>query len=179
MTPRSCATISVESAEGQSRASMIHPRQEHSICAVPSAKSVLATGACVSNQRKGSQTSELYLVDENKWVELPRLQRVRQRHASCAIGLTVYVFCGLERLWWTNELIEKLDLSKAVLSWCTVNLAQDTALTLRHSLGVAPLNEVEILILGGRDDEVWGDLDDLIIFNTATEKVRKLNQKNA
>ena len=45
-------------------------------------------------------------------------------------------------------------------------------------MGAAQLNEVEILLMGGKDDEVWGDLDDLIIFNTATEIATKLTQKN-
>ena len=51
-------------------------------------------------------------------------------------------------------------------------------MTLRHSLGVAVLNETEVLILGGKDDEVWGDLDDIVIFNAASETCTKLRQKN-
>ena len=42
-------------------------------------------------------------------------------------------------------------------------------LTHRHSMGVVPLNGSEICILGGKDDELWGDLDDMFIFDTKTE----------
>ena len=121
-----------------------------------------------------SATSELYSVEEDKWQELPRLQKIRQKHASCAIGINVYVFCGHDRLWWSNEMIERLDLQNLSVGWRTISVK--AGLTLRHSLGVAPLNEVEVLIVGGKDEEVWGDLNDLVIFNTATEKASKLKQ---
>ena len=63
-------------------------------------------------------------------------------------------------------------------AWQPLTLPNDNPLGLRHSLGAAILNETDILLFGGKDDEVWGDLDDLLVFSTVSNGVTRLKDKS-
>ena len=73
-------------------------------------------------------------------------------------------------------MIDKLDTKNLEKGWSTIQMVR--GLSLRHNLGVVPLNSHEIMIIGGKDDEVWGDLDDLLLFNTDSQTITKLKDKS-
>ena len=104
---------------------------------------------------------------------MPNMQAERLHHASCALGDTVYVFCGEDgdfNVICTNQ-IEKL--SKAhhpeppfLHIWQTIEISSD--FIDRRYPGVSALNSNEIVIVGGNPITFENDLSDVWIFDTKT-----------
>ena len=92
---------------------MRYNRLRHAACAVDmiTDKFIVVTGSMkLDSQNK----TEKYNVTTNTWTTLPDLNKGRMDHGMCAVGSTVYVFCGKmnqDANGQTEPLIEYLDLN--------------------------------------------------------------------
>ena len=71
-------------------------------------------------------------------------------HASCCHDDFLYVFCGQDPS--TKAIlnsIERFDTQESESEWELIEI-EETDLTPRFAIGVVPINETEILILGGK-----------------------------
>ena len=77
----------------EEKAEMQYNRLRHAACAVDmiTDKYIVVTGSIKNDSHK---KAEQYNVTMNTWTELPDLNTGRMDHGMCAIGSTVYVFCG-------------------------------------------------------------------------------------
>ena len=84
-----------------------------------------------------------------RWETVADLNYERYHHASCALGAYVYVFCGLSGpLMLSTNTIEKLDATRPDSRWTLIHVPE-TELPPRYGCIAAPLNNKEIVILGG------------------------------
>ena len=120
------------------------------------------------NEKSSSDKAELYRIYEDEWVELPRLVKGRREHAMCALGLqgALYVFGGSDMDHNQEAGIERLDLYK-LDCWVQLRVLNMVQIDWTwHS--VMPLNDTEILVLGGS----------IGVFNTQTCVLRKENESH-
>ena len=90
-------------------------------------------------------------IKTNKWRVAPSLNIARYMHASCAIGKTVYVFCGkVPGLLITNSIERSRVTGRSQMEPWELLQVNGSSLAPRHSLGVCPLNQTEIVIIGGQ-----------------------------
>ena len=110
------------------------------------------------------------------WEELPALNVARRDHASCALGSSVFVFCGTAgdcRM--SLNSIERLSLQREQrMTYWQLIRAPVATLEPRCQPAVAPLNAHEIAILGGWSKEGFSRLGDVVIFDSRTCKVTKV-----
>ena len=69
---------------------MRKPRYQHSGCSYLS-RYMLVTGGSIR-----AQSVEKFDTWMNKWQEMPSLIQGRDRHASCCVKDSIYVFCGVQ-----------------------------------------------------------------------------------
>lgn len=111
-----------------------------------------------------SATAERYDTVTNEWTEMPRLNLGRYRHSSCSLLDSIYVFCGMDRN--ANKLssIEIFNTRHWDEGW---KLIQVPSLRDRIFPAVSPLNDSQILILGG-NDAIWNVMNDCYVFDVET-----------
>ncbi len=75
------------------RASLHHPRNGHSVCAV-GITHLVVTGTRIGN----GASCEIMDIKANKWSMLPEMNVARHYHSSCSFNQSkVFVFCGIEQ----------------------------------------------------------------------------------
>ena len=80
---------------------------------------------------------------------MPELKEARRLHASCVHDEFVYVFCGQNPATKaTINSIERLD-SQDIQEWELIEIPE-AQLSPRYALAVTPINDIEILLLGGK-----------------------------
>jgi len=130
----------------EEKAEMRYNRLRHAACAVDmiTDKFIVVTGS----MRKDSESkAEKYNVTTNTWTTLPDLNKGRMDHGMCAMGSTVYVFCGkMNRE--SNSLIEYLNLDLTIPTWNEIVMPIRN-INDRRSCSVAAINDHEIAIVGG------------------------------
>ena len=127
----------------------MHTRWGHSVCASDYETHLVVTGSMptAGDDLTLCKKAERYSILEDKWTELAEMHLNRSQHASCSLGNSAYVFCGLSPPSWSVESsIEKLVTNDASATWKMILLPQMVG---RVAPGVAHLNFTEILILGG------------------------------
>ena len=101
---------------------------------------------------KSLDTVEMYDTRTAAWSALPNLNKGRQNHAMTALGSVVYAFLGAvkgeDKKLHRNGRIEKLNLGVGVEAARWQEIVIDDRAGRGH-LGVAPVSQHEILILGG------------------------------
>lgn len=109
---------------GIEKAEMKNPRSNHAVClaAHDGRKFLYVTGADQKFGIKSSKGTERYDIARECWEKMPNLLRVRQSHASCAHGDSIYVFCGLSNIWWTPDFIERLDTKRLSDGWQEISI---------------------------------------------------------
>ena len=114
------------------------------------------------------------------WQQLPDMNVARSHHASCSLDGNVYVFCGQDRNQEPLNSIEVLEDTASNLdlieAWKLIRVA-DTILFPRSSPGVAPLNDNEIVVMGGFGGEPGdeeGPLGDVVIFDVEQRSCTKV-----
>ena len=73
---------------------MQKPRYQHSGCSYLS-RYMIVTGGSIRIQN-GPGSVEKFDTWMNKWHELPSLIQGRDRHSSCCVKDSIYVFCGVQ-----------------------------------------------------------------------------------
>ena len=126
------------------------------------------------------RTCSIHDLTKNSWiVGLPQMNKCRTGASSCFLKGIVYVFAGFtgyaskDGLSNSIEKIPEQSLvpgSKAV--WDLIFVALDV-LTPCVSLAVAPLNNNEIVILGGWNNGANTALGDVVIYDTKTKECHK------
>jgi len=127
------------------------------------------------SSRESGNTVERLDLTKDVWVELPKMVKERNRHAMCSAKDTIFVFCGIvpgvpQPL--SCNSIERLDTRDLSAGWQIVEIA--FFLSPRRGLGIAPLNEREIVILGGLD-ETGRPLKDIYVFNVEEMSLSQVN----
>ena len=112
----------------------------------------------------------------NTWASnLPPMNKGRSGHAACLLGFHVFVFAGAIGFGKFANSIEKIHTSflesNGTIHWTLIELREDSGLS-RERPAVAPLNESDIVILGGQAGLTY--LGDVIIFDTITETCQKV-----
>jgi len=95
----------------------------------------------------------------------------RSGHASCTLGLSVFVFCGIHEYSLSTNTVERLqpfslDPSKSK-RWELIHVS-DTEMSPRYWPVAQALNSSEIVIMGGKND-ADKSLGTVIIFDTKTD----------
>ena len=119
-------------------------------------------------------TVSYYDIAGNTWKGLKaELNIARYSHSACTLNGIVYVFCGYNGNYLNSiEMISESSLlANATTLWQLINVAENI-LTPRIGPAVAPLNDTEIAILGGHDDNYRSDV---IVFNTTTKTCQKVS----
>ena len=119
-------------------------------------------------------TVSYYDIAGNTWKGLKaKLNIARWFHSACTLNGIVYVFCGS-----TGDYVNSIEmisesslLANATTLWQLIDVAENI-LTKRCYTAVAPLNDTEIAILGGYDNN---KLSDVIVFNTTTKTCQKVS----
>ena len=98
------------------------------------------------------KTVHRYDFGKDKWQRLPSLLNPRSHHASCAIGSSLYVFCGSRgKSGNTTDSIEKLINANSnkisAIRWQEIQVS--CKFTVRERPIVSTLNDREIVIIGG------------------------------
>lgn len=97
-----------------------------------------------------------YDVAKNKWEEMPPMNQARFSHSSCHLGAFIYVFGGTNSQKQEFNSVEKLSIDakpklKVSKQWEVIPEVNLTALPAICGHFSIPLNEKEIVILGGYD----------------------------
>ena len=102
----------------------------------------------------------------------------RSLHGSCALGNSIYVFCGMTNFMEATNSIEKLVVVGPYTEWETWELIEFPLSTFPAILtpNCAALNSQEIVLFGGQQFE--GKEDDLsqyvLVFNSKTKTTEKM-----
>ena len=103
---------------------------------------------------------------------MPELNQERTNAGACVLQAKIYVFCGSS----DNEInsIEAISetalISNSTARWQLIE-APRNVLSSRTSLTVCPINDTEIVIMGGLNDDYFSDL---VVFDTTTKKCLKV-----
>ena len=115
---------------------------------------------------------DLYHVNEDVWSVAPPLNRKRLSHSSCCISNFVYVSCGQDDQRSFNNIIESLDVGAFLangafkIKWELIEINFDKSCNgVRLNSLMVPLNDTEILILGGYSTNKSKKLCDGFIFD--------------
>ena len=120
-------------------------------------------------------TAERHNIENNTWESMPSLNVVRNAAAATVLNHVVYVFCGAGESENLNS-IERLAMEGAngreayEEAWTLIEPSIDI-LSRRYYPAVIPINNTEIAILGGYEDDY---LKDVILFNTEDDSVTKV-----
>lgn len=120
----------------------------------------------------GLSTVSCYDIINDTWyVGYPKLNKTRFGASACVLGAKFYVFCGgIDYSLCKRNSIEKISESTlfphSAARWELIEV-RSNILSPRYAAGVAPLNEKEIVILGG--DNVAYPYD-VVVFNTISEE---------
>ena len=136
---------------------------------------ILAIGGFSDNNRLRSVSSHILLTDT--WVSnLPQLNQNRLDAGSCVCAGQVYIFAGEGDSWSQLTSIEKISVSSLIANgrdtWLTFEMPQSSSLSPRCNPAVAPLNDNEIAIMGGRLNDKW--FVDVVVFNTRSKKCQQM-----
>ena len=107
------------------------------------------------------QRVDWYNVEETVWKRAPDLNVPRAAHSGCSIGEKTYVFCGATNGRKAINSIESLNAEDLIagtarLEWDLIEVPVET-LAPRWGLIVAPINENEIVVMGGYKAGYFGD----------------------
>ena len=129
---------------------------------------------------------DCYNINIDQWFEAPPVHKERADASSCEQGDFIYTFGGLkfsagyqladiERLNAIQFTQQKRNNAGSTLAWELMNITtEDTIiLTRRENAVMAPLNERQILILGG--DGESGFKSDAYILNTETSSIHQVS----
>ena len=118
---------------------------------------------------------------------MPDLQVPRMYLATCAQGTSIYAICGYGEdqqggnkkvSFNTIECLKDAHMDARLLEdteWIVIQV-DDTALSPRNSPVAVAINPQEIAICGGYKDNEW--YADMILYNTSSEKVKKIVKKD-
>ena len=112
------------------------------------------------------KTVELYRLDANIWEDFPDLVTERSRASSCCHGSYVYVFCGLSTNGSINTVervaVEALQPGRTSDARWELIKPYPREISRRYQPIVAPLNDTQIVILGGNDNK-----NDAVLYDPA------------
>ena len=105
--------------------------------------------------------------------KMPNLNVARRDHASCALGSSIFVFCGKSSASCRQSLntIERLNLTSSNSSrrsqsyWQLIRQNQAN-LAPRYQPAVAQISQYEVAILGGWSNQAHKRLGDVVYFDT-------------
>ena len=103
---------------------------------------------------------------------MPGMNEIRIRHASVAVGDTVYVVCGYQGYGRYLNSLERLDTTQIdsdVARWLLIRVP-DSDLPPRAELVAAAINDNQIVILGGTTEKE-NDFSDVAIFDEAQTSI--------
>ena len=136
------------------------------------------TGGTNNEQHLDTLNSvECYNIEKNEWVKAPSLNINRQMHSSCAIGNSVYVFCGIGYFKCSINSIEKLSNATSVSTssrWQVIFPNRDH-LSPRVWPATCAINSQKILLLGGEVQSSKSKSNDAVIFDVRTETTQKVD----
>lgn len=115
----------------------------------------------------------------DSWEEVSSLRSARYRASACSLGKRVYVFGGKDHKNEENYSIEILirpgsKLVSEIPAWYHFPLSKDSFNACIDTIFV-PLNEHEIVILGGYRSAWLANSSQVVIYDTKTRKVEKLS----
>lgn len=123
------------------------------------------------NQESDEVTS--YCLASGTWTDKPKLNVARKNHSACCLGAYLYVACGTgDGADYLEDSVERLDIvgTSQGAKWELLKLA-NRMINNRIRFLFSPLNEEELILLGGlEEDEPLGTVE---IFNTRTLTVRQ------
>ena len=118
-----------------------------------------------------------YDIAANEWSNAPSLNKQRCDHSCCALGDSIYVFCGVNQNGFSMNSIECLDAGALIrglqVTWQLISLSKGR-LSRRSATLVAPFSQTEIIILGGLVKEGKPPLGDGYILNTQDMSLAKV-----
>lgn len=118
-------------------------------------------------------------ISKSKWSPMPDLQVARESHASCTAqdGNIIYVFCGFNADGGVLNSIEKLapSFDSKPTAWKLLDLPLNS-LEPRAFPAVAPLNDREIVLMGGRC--TFNLIGDVHILDTRTDQLQLVLETN-
>jgi hypothetical protein len=162
-----CSEVDFQSDTLVPRDKLKYPRHGHSACSLGD-KFIFVTGSRKENDNAHVKC-ECYNTDIDLWFEVPQLNEGRHYHASCSfLDRFVYIFCGISNSSkkYINS-IEKFDnLTKK--SWELINIPVENFAS-RQGLGVAQMNQDEIMIFGGFNGKFMKDAH---ILKASTKQLR-------
>lgn len=149
-------------------------RQSPSLCKTSRKHAFLIGGKEVGGLRTDSCIR--FDLEAGNWEEMPPMNVARSESSSCALAGFLYVFCGIDIDDDISLSIEKLQLvpSAKIQKWYVwqlipnINIAPD--LTERSFPVVCPLNDREILIMGGHTGKEY--LNDVLVYDTRSDMVQ-------
>ena len=102
-----------------------------------------------------------YDVERVVWKRAPDLNIARAAHSGCSLGEKTYVFCGATNGRKAINSIESLNAEELIagssrLEWNLIEVPVET-LAPRWGLIIAPINETEIVVMGGYKGGYFGD----------------------
>ena len=155
-------------------AEMNEARSRHALVAIEPKQSILAIGG--ENAKGATKLCEFYEVAENKWTLGPKLNEGRCSLSACIFKNVVYAIGGWNISYFGS--IEQLDTTAAEMKWQMVKLAKKNALKPSQAVGAIALNDDEILLFGGSQEndtfskETYAfNVKSLALTNTRSEMV--------
>jgi hypothetical protein len=162
-----CTEINTQSYEMMVRDKLKYARHGHSACSLGE-KFIVVTGSRKENEN-AHQKCEQYNLDLDIWFEIPPLNEGRHYHASCSFkDRFIFVFCGISNA--SKKYINTIEVfdHNTKKAWNLVSIPPAN-FPARQGLGVAQMNNEEILIFGGFSGKFMKDTH---IFNPVTNEMR-------
>ena len=126
----------------------------------------------------GVRSVERLSIVFRRWEQVQPMNIGRSLHGSCALGNSIYVFCGLTSFMKHTNSIEKLVVDGPYARWEKWELIEFPLNTfpVNRSFNCAALNSHEIVLLGGVfvDGEFAELNQDVYVFDTRTKTTSKM-----
>ena len=110
---------------------------------------------------------EKYLINEDKWIMGPNLNKGRQDVSVCNFNeTTLYAFGGsmyINNNWIYDNNIERLNTLNESAGWENIQLNQNLGWYARVFMGTIQISKNQIMVFGGYDSS---HIQDVLIFNT-------------
>ncbi len=157
-------------------ADMAVEKRNHALAAVDSRAFY---SICGYNESVGYiGTCEKYVIDEDRWVQMPDAREKRQDPSACAVGnRRIYLFGGgiyANGEWVYSDDIEYFDVTEEAAGWRQVLLREGDAFVPRMYTGTVQISELQVLLFGGYNGT---HTTDCFVFNLAERSLQLIDSR--